>query len=166
MYVGVPDKPPPPQGAPVADRPTRLPLGFGPTGGGGSPLQPLKWLNTPRGRVLAGSGPVAPKDRRHVLTQEISGLDASCLEKGRLCYPPQNHQHVMGTYGMLPARRRIRVNSFVVNPTALIFLSFGWRKWVKRAQWRGTILKMDKNGVITTPHSKVRFTKGTFPHVP
>ena len=45
--------------------------------------------------------------------------------------------------------------------TALIFLNFGRGKWVKRAQWRGALLKTDKNVAITTPHSKVQFAKGT-----
>ena len=49
MYVRVPTDPP--QGTPVADRPTRLPPGSK------TPLQPPKRFNTPRCLVLAGSSP-------------------------------------------------------------------------------------------------------------
>ena len=55
---------------------------------------------------------------------------------------------------------------FWVISTALIFLNFGKRKSVKLAQWRGTIVRTDKNVAITTPRSKVRFTKGTISPVP
>ena len=71
--------------------------------------------------------------------------------------------------GMLSARRRrrrVRPISFKVTGPVLVLLNFGLRKWVKWAQWRGTILKTDKSVVITTPYSKVRFTKGTISPVP
>ena len=71
--------------------------------------------------------------------------------------------------GMLPAhrrRRRVRVLSCGVVSTASFFVDLGCRKWVKRSQWRGAILKTDKNVAITTPCSKVRFTKGAISSVP
>ena len=54
--------PPPPPGSLAADRPTRRPPRLGSTKGEGDPpppLEPLKQLNTPRGRTLAGAPPVA-----------------------------------------------------------------------------------------------------------
>ena len=65
----------------------------------------------------------------------------------------------------VPHRRcRGRVISFRAVSTALIFLNFGRRKLVKRAQRRGTTLKTDKNVARTTPHSKILFTKQTIFH--
>ena len=65
---------------------------------------------------------------------------------------------------VLQAHRRGRV----IGCGVLAFLSFGQRKWVKRAQGRGTILKTDTNVAITPPprHSNVRFTNGTISPVP
>ena len=66
--------------------------------------------------------------------------------------------------GTLPARRRVRGICCGVIGTALNLLDFGRRKSVKRAQRRGTILKPDKNAAMTTPHSRVRVTKGPLLH--
>ena len=56
-----------------------------------------------------------------------------------------------GAHMLTQTARRVRVSSFRVVSTAIISLNFGCRK-VKRARRRGTIPKMDKNVVITTPH--------------
>ena len=59
--LGYPPTPPPPPGNPMADRPTRTPWVWVNKGGGPPPsLRPPKRLNTPRGRVLAGSRPRVP----------------------------------------------------------------------------------------------------------
>ena len=102
---------------------------------------------------------------------QVRALGGQDHVQGRTPAPPSrpptyaNGSPLLRTAGALQARRG-KVTSFGVISTALLFLVFGGRKWVKRAQRRGAILKTDKNVAITTAHSRVRLTKGTISPVP